>query len=258
MPVDHRHSVVFIDLDHTLLDGPFDSLVFPQVLGELSRKTGLDYDNLLALVRSENRARQTDPTCPAVLAMDWDDIFTRVADRLGVTLETRACDVIRAHPGPPYAVLLPGAVQALERLTAGRPRRAVVLATKGLGRYQLPVLRATGLLHYFDDVLTPEITQALKYSPEFYGSWPARTRIQIMVGDTYEDDVLPAHRFGFKTVLKMDQPPGSTENGDPFIRAQEIFSGAEQTVRPDAVIYALDELPEVIEKMENEVQDEDL
>ena len=253
MAAELNQSVVFMDLDHTLLEGPFEPLVFPRVLGELSRKTGLDFDSLLSLARQENRDRQADPSCPAERAMDWDDIFAQLALRFDVRLETSALELVQAHPGPPYSRLLPGAREALERLAAARPRRALVLATKGLLRYQGPVLEALGLTSFFDDILAPDTRSALKKSLAFYEPWPEKTRLQIMVGDTYEDDVEPARRFGFRTVWKTHRPEGTAAETDPFTRAGQNLNGAKGPVPPpDAVIYSLDELPEVIDRLHHE------
>lgn len=253
MAAERRQSVVFIDLDRTLLEGPFPPLVFPRILGEIARKTGMSIEGLEKLAREENRARMADPTCPAVRAMDWDDIFTQLAGRFGVQLPFSALDIVRAHPGSPFSSLHPGAMEALKMLAAARPRRALVLATKGLGKYQLPVIEALGLRPYFDAILTPEVNQALKNSPDFYKPWPELTRLQIMVGDTYEDDVVPAQRFGFRTVWKIDKPLDYPVSVDPFARPKELLNGdPRRAVRPDAIIFSLFELPEVINRIEDE------
>jgi FMN phosphatase YigB (HAD superfamily) len=231
-------SVVFIDMDHTLLEGPFETAVFPQVLGEIARQSGLEFEALLRQARQENLRRLSNPACPAVQAMDWDDIFAELAARLGAKLHASAVEIVRAHAGPPHAALHSGALQALEQLAAARPMRALVLATKGLRKYQLPVLEALGLLPFFDEIRTPDSSQALKQSLAFYGRWPRLTRVQIMVGDRYDEDVLPAHRFGFKTVWRAASP------------VDEIPAG--ESVRPDAVITSLGELPGVVERLEGE------
>lgn len=254
MAADRWESVVFIDLDHTLLEGPFDAVVFPQVLGKIAQQSGLDYDTLLRLVRKENLERQHNPAFSAVQAMDWDDILTQAAYRLGVKLKTNALEVVQVHPGPPYTLLHAGAREALEQLAAARPGRALVLATKGLRKYQLPILEAHGLLPFFDDILTPDANQALKQSIAFYARWPQMTCVQIMVGDTYEDDILPARRFGFKTVWKPRVNPEASPAAvvmDPFLRVYEKqYFLTDQVVRPDAIILSLSELPEVVERLE--------
>lgn len=253
MATNRQQSAIFIDMDHTLLEGPFETLVFPRVLGSIARQTGQAFEDLLRMARQENLQRQAKTDCSPVWAMDWDDIFATLAERLGVKLPVNAQELVQAHPGRPYSALHPGAREALEQLAAAKPGRALILATKGLRKYQLPVLEALGILPFFDDVLTPDVSQALKGSLSFYAGWPDRTRIQIMVGDTYAEDVLPARRFGFKTVWRVQAVAGEPLTGDPFTRPHHPNGiPAGQTVRPEAIILALSELPEVIDRLEHD------
>ena len=247
MPADLPRSVVFIDLDHTLLEGPFETVVFPQILGEISRQTGLGYEDLLSQVRQENLKRMAGPPFSPVQAMDWDDIFSQAAASLGARLRFTAVELVQAYLRPPYIHLHEGAREALERLSQDRPRRAVVLATKGLRKYQLPLLQAFDLTSFFDELITPDSYLALKYSPAFYGSWPQRTRLQVMVGDNYQDDVLPAHRFGFKTIW-VNRSPRQQPDGR---WTWDLPEG--QSLWPDATIVSLVELPDWVCKFEREV-----
>ena len=251
-------SVVFIDLDHTLLEGPFETAVFPIVLGEIAAQTGLSVETLKELARQENRARiaaarQQPPA--VVAAMDWDAIFAALAARLGVRLQARAADVVRQYARPPYIALHPGARQALQTLAAG-PQRLLLAATKGLRKYQLPVLAALDLLPFFEELITPDSYGAMKQDLAFYGPWPQRAPLCIMVGDTYEDDVLPASGFGFKTVWRLDaaSQPGEDllDGAGPFERPARLpaYPGGGHT-RPDAIILGLAELPGVVEQLEH-------
>lgn len=252
MAADQRQSVVFIDMDRTLLEGPFISVVFPWVIGEISKKTGRDFASLLRRIRQESLDRLANPAFSAVQAMDWDDIFSCVAGELGVSLEASALDLVLSHPGPPFTSINPGALEALQQLSADRSKRALVLATKGLRKYQVPILEASGLLTFFDDILTPDNRQVVKQSRAFYDPWPAKTRLQIMVGDLFEDDILPAHQFGFKTIWCTWENQQAHRNSDPFARAQDNLDVlGDQPTRPDAVIVSLHELPQVVERMED-------
>jgi len=244
-------SVVFIDLDATIIRGPFESAVFPVLFVELAQKSGLAVKEIRRWVIQENLDRQQDANCPAIRAMDWDDIFDTVAARLGVKLEAKAVDIASSHAGPPYAVVLDHADQVLNQLAS--PHRAIVAATKGLRKYQLPVLDALGLTPLFTDILTPDVSNALKRDPAFYGQWPASTRLQISVGDHYEDDVAPPRRFGFKVVWKVDPPDeGWGKLEQPFTRPANWGYLAGQTVRPDAIVFGLHELPQVVARLEEQ------
>ena len=263
MPNFKYDSVVYVDLDGTIIRGPFEPAVFPVVFAELARKARLDVSEIRRQVLEENLDRQRDPNVSAVLAMDWDDIFNTVAERLGVSLETRAVEIANQQAGPPYAALLDGADQVL-KLLASR-RRALVVATKGLAKYQRPVLNALGLTPLFTDILTPDVNHALKNDLRFFGDWPQAAPLQISVGDHYEDDVVAPKQFGFKAIWKVGTPDEETSEQlahvksgaqlrklDPFERPTNFQTAQRQTARPDAIIFSLCELREVVERLENQ------
>ena len=62
-------TVIFFDLDGTLIDGPFRPAVLPAILDELA-VAGLEPATLRKLLCEENYRRQADPTCPPTQAMD--------------------------------------------------------------------------------------------------------------------------------------------------------------------------------------------
>ena len=88
--------------------------------------------------------------------------------------------LFRTHAGPPDTVLHPGVLETLQALVA--PERALVLATKGLRKYQHPILEALGILPYFNAILTPDSHHALKRNRAFYGDWPQQATLTILVG----------------------------------------------------------------------------
>jgi FMN phosphatase YigB (HAD superfamily) len=216
----HYQSVVFVDLDRTVIESSFTFAVFQVACGEIASKSGLDIKKIRCLVKQENTERQKNPNVDVVLAMDWDDILQTIATRLGVILETNVLEFIRSHAGPPHSRLLDNADKVLQRLTS--PHRAIVAATNGLSKYQLPVLDALQLTLLFDDILTPDSSNALKNDIDFYGQWPDTTKLQIIVGDDYEFDIQIPHRFGFKTIWKLNGKKSKTRRIEPFRRLLEL------------------------------------
>jgi putative hydrolase of the HAD superfamily len=262
MPNFKYDSVVFVDLDGTIIRGPFEPAVFPVVFGELARKTGRDVQEIRHRVLQAYLARQKDAALAVVQAVDWDDIFKAIAAGWGVELEADAVAIANAHAGPPDAAILDHADQVLKELAS--PHRAIVVATKGLGKYQLPVLNALGLTPLFTDILTPDVNGALKNDIAFYGHWPRFTRLQISVGDHYQDDVVAPKRFGFNVIWKVGTPDqeaaeqlagkshGKLYKLDPFVRPTSFNYAQGQTVRPDAIIFSLRELPDVVDRIESQ------
>lgn len=243
-------SVVFIDVDNTIIEGPFESVVFPIVFSEISEKSGLGIDEIRRLVVAENLDRQRNPKIPAVVAMDWDDIIRTVAARLGIRVAVSVVDILRSHAYPPYSNILDDAQNVLRLIS--QPHRAIVAATKGLRKYQFPILDALGLTSLFTDVLTPDVNNALKTEIRFYGKWPNLTKLQISVGDHYEDDVVAPKMFGFKAIWLPNRQEKNNElkSIHPLARPFVYRYQEGQSVQPDAIIVSLQELEEVILQIE--------
>jgi FMN phosphatase YigB (HAD superfamily) len=243
-------SVVFLDLDGTLMINPFDSAVWPVVVGEIAEKSGESFEDVLNLIVAENDARQNNSAVSAVMSMDWDDITETVAARLGVRLES-SCEALVRECAATYSSVLDNAREVLQELNASH--RALVVATKGLAKYQQPVLDALGLTPLFTAILTPDSHHALKKHAAFFGAWPSQTRLQIMVGDRYDDDVQGPSAHGFKTIWKRTNLAPVSQKKDPFTRALMYDYAHGQTTPADAIISSLAELPPLVRRLEQAV-----
>lgn len=240
-------SVVFFDLDGTLMVNPFESAVWPRVIGEIAQKSGESFEAILNLVIAENESRQNNPAVSAVHSMDWDNITQSVASTFGLKLEL-SCEAIVREYAATHSSILDDARVVLGELNAAH--RALVVATKGLAKYQQPVLDALGLTPFFAAILTPDSHHALKKQAAFFGAWPSQTRLQIMVGDRYDDDVQGPASHGFKTVWKRPDLSPMFQKKDPFARALMVDYAPHQTTPADAIIYSLAELPPLIHRIE--------
>ena len=242
-------TVLFIDLDGTLMTNPFESAVWPAVVGELAQKTGLRSSAILQMIDDENAARQRDDTVSPILAMDWDDITLTVARQMGVTLTANCTELVRAHAAS-HSALLDYALEALHELAA--PHRALVVATKGLAKYQRPVMDALGLTPHFTDIITPDTHNGLKKHRHFFGDWPQRAQHAMMVGDLYDDDVMYPSGHGFKTIWKPRATliPDELYHLNPFARAQDFPYNAHQSAHASAILTSLRELPAAVTYIE--------
>lgn len=239
-------TILFIDLDETVMRGPFE-VILPAVLTDLANRAGLSTEEVHQLVRREHHQREQNPAVPRVKVMDWDDIMQTVAQQLDFSLPAETIlEQVTARACPPHSQILDQADEVLSRLAT--PDRAVVAATKGLRKYQQVILDGLGLTSLFTDILTPDSFNSLKDGRAYYGDWPTKGRLKIMVGDRYDDDVRSPHKLGFKTVWK---PQGNTETNDPFERARAFQPPEGETIRPEAIIFSLQELPAVVETLES-------
>ena len=91
----NTQTVIFFDLDGTLMVNPFDRAVWPVVLGEIAAKANMDEGEIWSLLVTESAKRQHDDSTSPVLSMDWDDIAPTVAGRLGVQLEAKIEQLVR-------------------------------------------------------------------------------------------------------------------------------------------------------------------
>ncbi len=242
-------TIIFIDLDGTLMLNPFETAVWPVIIGELVQKTGQPSSTIIQMIEDENAARQLDDSVSPIVAMDMDDVSNTVAKQLGVTLSANVIDLVLANAAS-HSSVIDYAHEALQELTA--PHRALIVATKGLARYQLPVLHALGLAKHFTAILTPDTHSGLKKHRHFFGDWADRGNLRIMVGDLYEDDVLYPGGHGFKTLWKPASSliPASLRPYDPFSRGQYYPYLAHQTHSADAILLSLHELPAAVTYLE--------
>src|SRR3972149_2905072 len=201
MPKQHWKTVVFVDLDYTIMRSAIETVVTPVVEGEIAQKTGKTITELDQLITAELARRHGDPSLPVTVKMDWDDIFRTIADKLGIQLQSSPSQAIQAYIGTPQMSLYEGVCEVLHELST--PERAVIVATDGLCKFQIPILQGFDLISHFNEVLTPDSSNALKKAIEFYGDWPSKTNLQIMVGDRYKDDIAPAKKFGFKAIWTL-------------------------------------------------------
>jgi len=182
-------SVVFIDLDDTILEGPFESFVFPTIFNELSEKSKVSVSDIRRIVATENFSRQGNPNIAPLLAMDWDDIVQTIAAKLDIQIDQGiVLKIVKRCMRPPFIKLFVNAQAVLNELI--KQGHYLVAVTKGLSKYQAPLIKALGIQSIFTEILTPDTYGFLKNDIRFYGNWPSKTDSQIIVGDHFMDDVV--------------------------------------------------------------------
>lgn len=198
--------ILFFDLDSTLVENRFSRRVVGTVLATVAAATGRSVQALACEMGAENERRQrTHPDHP--LTMDWADIARHVAAQHGVTLRHDLDALWREAANPDEVDVLDNAPTVLAQLKAAG--HTLVIATKGLWKYQEPVLRVTGLLDFFDDVLTPDRTGFLKTSAAYFRRYTQDASLPrpfVQIGDHYYDDVICARHHGFISILRAATP----------------------------------------------------
>lgn len=246
-------TIIFFDIDSTLIENRFSAKAIRQLLEEIAPMAEKSVQALGQELGAENSRRQIDnPDHP--LTMDWHDIVQSIAEKYGVTLSSDVDTLWNKYADADDVEILDDVHTVLPKLKQGRK---LVIATKGLSKYQNPVLQVSGLDAHFDDVLTPDITGYLKTTKDYFEKYLDEEALFIQVGDHFYDDVMCAKRNGFYSVLRA--PIEALSVYDPFDRSKVLNQYLDQIktypkdgtkVRPDAIVISLQELPSVIERIE--------
>jgi len=135
-------TVIFFDLDATLVENRFSQRVMADVLSEIATQADVEARTLRRALIAENYRRQSENP-DDVLTMDWDDIARTVAAQHGVQLSQSIDELWQRYADGEQVEVLDDAHAMLRRLQADH--RRLVIATKGLSKYQRPVMAVTGL-----------------------------------------------------------------------------------------------------------------
>lgn len=250
-------TTLFFDLDGTLIINPFWKVVFPTISQAIAEASGKTTQQIIAEIVAEHDARVRTPLDDRPRTMDWDDIFQTVAARYEMELDISTESLVAAHAAPPYTAALDGAADILASLSQN-PERRLVVASMGLAKYQIPVLKGLGLYDFFDDFLMPDTTGYLKTDRAFYGTYLEQPAQRIHIGDRYDHDCYFPKQFGGLSVMRLPLPEFTPY--DPFERPQYLHEVCDQIsgmidgmpLLPEAVVIHLEELPAVIGRIEDQ------
>ncbi len=270
-------ALISFDLDGVLQRSPWRSGrpdgVFAHIQRELAAlhdpaNPEAAVDRILDLILEEHQARLHSGRL--VEAHDWDDIAGFVAAQLNVPYSLKCADLVTQYcevPGLSY--LYDGAPECLQTLK--EQGHTLVTITNGFRDYQAPVLRKHGVLHLFDDMITPEAVGAAKpETPIFRAAERFGGPVRIHVGDVLPHDIAGAKRAGWLAIY-VCQPgaPGYTEltpelaalppHRRPAAGPDWLTMRLERDRRhhghppaelpectPDAIVHRLDEIPAAV------------
>ena len=170
---------------------------------------------------------------------------------------------------PGMIARLEGAYEALNTLKSAGYTLAVV--TNGYLKYQAPVLEALGLFHFFSAIITPEQAGTAKPKPGIFhmawAGWREGQNPPVHVGDDIIHDAWGARMAGGYSIwLRRDIPdslrsllpedrPRATDFAsvrDASFRATmaaDAFGASPRDCQPDALMCALGELPELLDRL---------
>lgn len=193
-------TAVWFDLDgtlveltksyETLLSEAFETRTDRADPAWLARYEECFFDHLAAATAEPYRRAMTDVCESFDLSVDPEQLVDTLLDReIAATVATD------------------GTPDLLERLTA-RPDHSVGVITNGVSSVQRAKMAHTGLGELFETVVASADVGACK--PDSRPFTTAKERLDaeshVMIGDSYDSDIVGAHESGFETIhLRTDE-----------------------------------------------------
>lgn len=217
---------IFFDLDHTLWDFDKNSgLAFSRVFKTFN--ISLNLADFLTVYEPINLAywrlfREERIEKKALRRGRLTDAFDRFDLKFPLeTIDAMAESYIDELPKDNY--LFEGTTDLLDYL---KSKYRLHLITNGFHSVQHKKLSNSGIAHFFESVTTSEDVGAKKPNPKVfqYALSQAQTQANraVMIGDSYEADVLGARAVGFKTIFFNYRNQNETDNGINVRELSEI------------------------------------
>lgn len=205
---------LFFDLDHTLWDFEKNSeLTFKQIFKE--RDFPLDFNLFMDTYRPINleywRLFRDDKISKEALRYrrlkdSFDRLNYEVSDE---DIQQIAIDYIDYLPN--YNHLFDAAIEVLEYL---KKSYELHIITNGFDEVQKRKLESSGIAEFFTVVVTSESVGVKKPNPKVFEFALEQANCEpseaIMIGDSYEADVLGALNVGIKAIHFSDEEPADT------------------------------------------------
>jgi FMN phosphatase YigB (HAD superfamily) len=259
---------VSFDLDGVLMPSPLRQTVFAslwKVLGEFwAHEQGISLEEAQAQLADMVGAQRNRRIAAGDLvgAYDWDAIIGSVAWSLGygqgfsiAQMVEERCRDAESLPGYPE---VPGVLGRLSEMGV-----YMVVITNGYARYQMPVLRALGLVPYFQRIVTSDLVGHAKPEREIfeYAFDDVAPGRRYHVGDLLSQDVAGANAAGVHSIwLKRDLPEsfrprapsqrpglaGFLEYMGSVLKQEEALPTTQKSLVPQYVVWRLEEVEALI------------
>ena len=196
---------IFFDLDHTLWDFETNSAkTFEFIFKENNIDVLLDnfLHHYVPINHQYWKLYREDKVTKSVLR------YKRLKDSFNA-MNYKVSDVMIDHLAEVYIdnlanynKLFDGAVELLNYLS---PKYQMHIITNGFEEIQTKKMKASGILHFFDQIITSESVGVKKPNPKIFNHAlflaEANVEHSIMIGDNLEADILGAQQVGLKTIF---------------------------------------------------------
>ncbi len=201
--MDIKH--IFFDLDHTLWDFETNSAkTFEFIFKENNIDVLLD-DFLHHYVPINHQYwklyREEKVTKSILRYKRLKDSFNGMNHHISDKMIDHLADVYIDNL-PNYNTLFDGAIDLLDYL---KPNFQLHIITNGFEEVQTKKMKSSGILHYFDKIITSESVGVKKPNPKIFNYAlnlaDAHVDQSIMIGDNFEADILGAQQVGMQTIF---------------------------------------------------------
>ncbi|SEC85495.1 putative hydrolase of the HAD superfamily [Tenacibaculum sp. MAR_2009_124] len=206
---------LFFDLDHTLWDFETNSeLTFKQIFKEQNIAIGFsEFFKIYSPINMKYWRSYRDNNISKEelrykrLRETFDNLDFEISDEL---INIIAKDYIDYLPN--YSNLLEGAIEVLEYL---KSKYVLHIITNGFEEVQRQKLEKSEISHYFDVIVTSECVGVKKPNPKVFEYAMEKAKAganeSVMIGDSFEADVLGAMQVGMKAIHLVEGKNDSTE-----------------------------------------------
>jgi putative hydrolase of the HAD superfamily len=244
-------SIIFIDLDETIMQGPLSPGVFPHIFNEFRKHRPELEDKtlsgeLIAILESRYADKRVD-------AFDWDELVYMLALKHKVPVKVSIEELIKEYAKPPYIKVYDHVITTLQKLREDK-ERVIAITTNGFWKYQEPTVKALGLRDYFDYILAPDLMSCIKGERRFYQHVVNGSKLVICIGDRYDADVEWPKDLGFYSIwTPVELPLEIDPKISPLERASSLKIPPPFQQKPDAIVTGFDEVYDTVQAIENQV-----
>jgi FMN phosphatase YigB (HAD superfamily) len=227
--------VLSLDLDGTLIRGALAG-----ILADVDRRVETEFGVPGVHAALLDRFRTVAAEDP-VAAYDWQGLLDAHLAAQDVDLHVDLVEALEARAPTQVRLIHPDTVGYLRTIAATGWRVAIL--TNGRAEFQLPTLRAVGLLDVVDEVITAEQVGAVKPDGAMFEAARGTATVHVHAGDLLVDDVLGARRAGAHAVLlRPEAPAGDQGVRDRYLGGRAHAENLVDPPIPDAVARDLGDL----------------
>lgn len=243
MPKVYKH--IFFDLDHTLWDFDRNAEICLTTIFEESQLALKGIENVAIFISTFSAINKGlwNQLDTGKITHDYlrkqrfrlvlSELQLPIDEQLSLEMNERFLELLPNQKG-----LIDGATELLEKLSENY---RLHILSNGYYAIQLQKMKSSGIYHFFEEIITNDIANARKPDVAIFRfavqKLSASMSECLMVGDTYEADILGAHSAGMDVI--HFEPTGMTALSSVALTSAALSSVATYTVKSLSEILAI-------------------